>query len=105
MATPSPEPQKSWQRLTTSARDAAAPVDLDVRVAVRAQIGAVQSRIAEESNTNVLDEIWTLFSRRWFDVPIALLIAATFFMCWEGLIVVKELSFVWQLQGPVLSGI
>lgn len=102
MATPSPEPQKSWQRLTTSARDAAAPADLDVRVAVRAQISAVKPSMAE---TSLFDDVLALFGQRWLQAGFAVLAAGAFWACRDGFDVVNELAFLWQLQGPVIQGI
>ncbi len=102
MATPSPNPQQSWQRLTVSARDAAAPVDLDVRVAVRAQISAMKPSAAE---TGLLDDVLALFGQRWLQAGFAVLAAGAFFACRDGFNVVNELAFIWQLQGPVIQGI
>lgn len=102
MATPSPEPQKSWQRLTTSARDAAAPADLDVRVALRAQISAMKPFMAE---TSLFDEVLSLFGQRWLQAGFAVLAAGAFWACRDGFDVVNELAFLWQLQGPLIQGI
>ncbi|MBK8037950.1 MAG: hypothetical protein IPK22_12605 [Verrucomicrobiaceae bacterium] len=102
MATPSPEPQKSWQRLTTFARDASAPADLDVRVAVRAQISAMKPSMAE---TSLFDEVLALFGQRWLQAGFAILAVGAFFTCRDGFEVVNELAFLWQLQGPVIQGI
>ena len=102
MATPSPEPTKSWQRLTTSARDAAAPADLDVRVAVRAQISAMHPSTSEKS---LFDEMLALFGQRWLQAGFAVLAAGAFWRCRDGFEVVNELAFLWQLQGPVIQGI
>jgi len=102
MATPSPEPQQSWQRLTASARDAAAPADVDVRVAVRAQISAVKPLQVE---TGLFDDLLALFSQRWMQAGFAVLAAGAFWSCRDGFEVVNELAFLWQLQGPVIQGI
>ena len=102
MATPSPEPTKSWQRLTTSARDAAAPADLDVRVAVRTQISAMHPSTSEKS---LFDEVLALFGQRWLQAGFAVLAAGAFWSCRDGFEVVNELAFLWQLQGPVIQGI
>lgn len=102
MATPSPDPQKTWQRLAASARDAAAPAELDVRVAVRAQISAMPPTVAE---TGLFDDVLALFSQRWLQAGFAVLAAGAFFACRDGLNVVHELAFLWQLQGPVIQGI
>lgn len=102
MATPSPEPQKSWQRLTASARDAAAPADVDVRAAVRAQIRAVKPLQVE---TGLFDDLLALFSQRWMQAGFAILAVGAFFTCRDSFDVVNELAFLWQLQGPVIQGI
>lgn len=102
MATPSPEPKKSWQRLTTSARDAAAPADLDVRVALRAQISAMKPSMAE---TSLFDEVLSLFGQRWLQAGFVVLAAGAFWACHDGFDVVNELAFLWQLQGPLIQGI
>ena len=72
MATPSPDPQKSWQRLAASARNAAAPVGLDMRVAVRAQISAMKPSAAE---TGLFDDVLALFGQRWLQAGFAVLAA------------------------------
>jgi len=102
MATPSPDSQQSWQRLTASARDAAAPAGLDVRVAVRAQISVVKPTAAE---TSLFDEVLALFGQRWLQAGFAVLAAGAFWACRDGFDVVNELAFLWQLQGPVIHGI
>ena len=102
MATPSPDLPPSWQRLTASARDASAPADLDVRVAVRAQISAMRPSSAE---TGLLDEVLALFGQRWLRAGFAVLAAGAFWSCRDGFDVVHELAALWQLQGPVISGI
>jgi hypothetical protein len=76
-----------------------------VRVAVRAQINAHSHEEPENSSLNLLDEVWTAFCARWFDAPIAILAVVVLLMWFEGLDVVSELSLVWQLQGPIISGI
>lgn len=102
MATPSPDHQQSWQRLTASARDAAAPADLDVRVAVRAQIRAMKPPRVE---TSLFDEVLALFGQRWLQAGFVVLAAGAFWSCRDGFEVVNELAFLWQLQGPVIQGI
>ncbi|MFM7604230.1 MAG: hypothetical protein ACKO8Z_03400 [Prosthecobacter sp.] len=102
MATPSPDPQKSWQRLTTSARDAAAPAGLDVRVAARAQIITMKPSMAE---TSLFDEVLAVFSQRWLQAGIAVLASGTFWACRIGFDVMHELAVLSQLQGPIINGI
>jgi hypothetical protein len=102
MATPSPEPQQSWQRLTASARDAAAPADVDVRIAVRAQISAVMPM---EVKAGIFDDVLALFSQRWLQAGVAVLAAGTFWACRIGFDVIHELAVLSQLQGPIINGI
>lgn len=102
MATPSPDIPPSWQRLTASARDASVPADLDVRVAVRAQINAMRPSSAE---TGLLDDVLTLFGQRWLRAGFAVLAAGAFWSCRDGFDILHELAVLSQLQGPVISGI
>ena len=102
MATPSPEPPQSWQLLTASARDAAAPADVDVRAAVRAQIRAVKPLQVE---TGLFDDLLALFSQRWMQAGFAVLAVGAFWACRIGFDVIHELAVLSQLQGPVINGI
>jgi len=102
MATPSPEPLNSWQRLTESASDAAAPANLDVRVAVRAQISAMKPSAAE---TGLFDDVLALFGQRWLQAGFAVLAAGGFWACRLGFDIVHELAVLSQLQGPIINGI
>lgn len=102
MATPSPDLPPSWQRLTASAREASAPADLDVRVAVRAQISAMHPSSA---GTGLLDDVLALFGQRWLRAGFAVLAAGAFWSCRDGLDILHELAVLSQLQGPVIQGI
>lgn len=104
MATPSPEPQKSWQQLTASARTAAASADLDLRAAIRAEITASPARDTGTA-PGPLDDLISLFQMRVMQVGLAALAAIAFLSCRESLDVINELTFIWHLQGPVISGI
>ena len=101
MDTPSPKP-KSWEQLTQHARSAAAPADLDVRAAIRAEIGSPQ---IQTQAATVLDDVLSLCRSGWMRTGFAGLALGTFLACRESLDVVNEIAWIWQMQGPVLAGI
>ncbi len=105
MATPSPEPRPSWQQLTASAREAGAPADIDVRAAIRAEITSQPPQAAASTVPGLMDDLLDLFQARWLRVGLAALSVVAFVACRDGLDVMNELAFVWQFQGPVISGI
>lgn len=104
MATLSSEPNKNWQQLTASARTAAAPADLDLRAAIRAEISASPARAAA-STPGSLDVLISLFQMRTLQVGLAALAVLAILSCRESLDLINELTFIWHLQGPAISGI
>lgn len=101
MDTPSTN-RRSWDRLTQSARLASMPQEVDVRLAVRAEISAAQSR---RQTASLWDDVLDLFRSRWLQTGFAALALAAFLACHQGLDAVTEMAWIWQLQGPVLAGI
>ncbi len=105
MATPSPEPRPSWQQLTTSARQANPPADIDLRASIRAEITSQPPRTAAPTVPGLMNDLLDLFQTRWLRVGLAALSVVAFVACRDGLDVMNELAFVWQFQGPVIFGI
>ncbi|MFO1483201.1 MAG: hypothetical protein U1F71_07510 [Verrucomicrobiaceae bacterium] len=105
MATPSPEPRKSWQQLTASARNASAPADLDMRVAIRAEITSQPARVAESAGPGLFDDLASLIRVPWFLAGTAALAIFAYIACQDGFDAINELALVWHLQGPVTAGI
>lgn len=101
MDTPSPKPL-SWDQLTQRARSAAAPADIDVRAAIRAEIAAVR---VQPQDVSVLDDVLSLCHSRWLQMGFAALALMAVLSCLESLDVMNEIAWIWQLQGPVLADI
>jgi len=101
MDTPSPKP-KSWDQLTRRARSAPAPVDMDLRAAIRAEITAspVQPPVA-----SLFDDVFSLCRSRWLQTSLACLTVAAVLACRESFDIANEIAWIWQLHGPVLTGI
>ncbi|HBJ82507.1 MAG TPA: hypothetical protein DDZ88_01250 [Verrucomicrobiales bacterium] len=93
---------KSWTHLTQSARDASPPADIDLRAAIRAEI---TSEPAIMSQPSLVDDLAGLIRLPWLQAGLAAFVVIAYLSCRDGLDVVNELAFIWQLQGPVLSGI
>ena len=105
MATPSPEPRQSWQQLTASARQAAAPADIDLRAAIRAEISSQSARIEKVAAPSLIDDLASLISAPWFLTGTAALAIFACISCRYGFNAINELALVWHLQGPISSGI
>ncbi len=101
MDTPSPK-SKSWDLLTHNARCAPAPADVDLRAAIRAEI---TSSPAPPPAASLFDDVLSLFHSRWLQTSFAALALAAVLACRESMDVVNELAWIWQLQGPVVTGI
>lgn len=105
MATPSTDPAKSWRQLVTSARQATPPAGLDLRAAIRAVISAQPAADATANAGGALEDLLDLFRMKWLQAGLAIAAAIAFFACMDGLDIVNELVFFWQLQGPLVNGI
>ncbi|MBB5034287.1 hypothetical protein HNQ65_003881 [Prosthecobacter vanneervenii] len=101
MDTPSNN-SRSWDHLTRSARSAAVPAEVDVRASIRAGIRAPQPQFEA---TSLLDDVLDLFRSRWLQAGFAALALSAFLAFHDSLEAVNEMSWIWQLQGPVLAGI
>lgn len=101
MATPSPEP-KSWDRLLHQARSAPAPAGVDLRTAIRTEISSSPVRL---QTVALFDDVLSLCRSRWLQGGFAALALAAVLACRESMDVVNELAWIWQFQGPVVSGI
>jgi hypothetical protein len=99
MDTNSPRP--NWDQLTDQARQAAAPVDLDVRHAIRQQISAPASPPVTQSG--LWDELLALGGARWLQGGLTCLVAAAGWTCWQGLATLNELALLWSLEAPFLA--
>ncbi|WP_395735360.1 hypothetical protein [Prosthecobacter sp.] len=101
MDTPSPKP-KSWEQLAQQARSAGAPADIDMRAAVRAEISSPKTQVPAAS---LLDDVLSLCRSGWLRTGFAVLALMAALACRESFEAVNELSWIWQIQGPVLADI
>lgn len=105
MAAPSPDSSKNWQKLTASAREAAAPADLDMRAAIRAQITSAPAGPTEPAAVSLIDDLASLLRAPWLLAGTAALAVIAYLSCQDGFEAIHELALVWHLQGPFTSGI
>ncbi len=103
MAMNSPEPNQSWDRLADGARQASAPVDLDMRPAIRAQISAQAVRPRIIAQPGLFDELLALGSARWLQAGLTCLMVVAAWSCWQGVAIVHELSLMWSLEGLLFA--
>lgn len=100
MDTPSPK-LKSWEQLARDARTATAP-DIDMRAAIRAEI---RSPERQPQAASLLDDVLSLCRSGWLRTSFAVLGLMAVLACRESFEAVNELSWIWQIQGPVLADI
>jgi hypothetical protein len=99
----SPEPNQNWDRLTEQARLATAPVDLDMRQAIRAQISAQSVRPRIAAQPGLFDELLALGSARWLQAGLTCLMVGAAWSCWQGVAIVHELTLLWSFEGLLLA--
>ncbi len=99
----SPEP-KSWQQLTTAARQSPTPVSVDVRVSVRREIERVP-RGQSPVSPGMMDDLAALFQAAWIRGALALLMAVGGLACWHGLDAACEIAWIYELRGAAIAGI
>lgn len=93
---------KSWNELAQSARDASPPPDIDLHTAIRAEIS---SPSALPTAPNLIDDLIGLIHVPWLQAGLLACAVIAFIACRDGLAIVNELAFIWQMQGPALTGI
>ncbi|MDZ4288485.1 MAG: hypothetical protein U0984_11035 [Prosthecobacter sp.] len=99
----SPDSPKNWDRLTAQARQAAAPADIDLRHAIRAEIATQAARPRTMPHVGLLDELLALGGARWLQAGLACILAGAAWSCWQGVTIVHELTILWSFQGPSLA--
>ncbi|WP_395751437.1 hypothetical protein [Prosthecobacter sp.] len=100
MDTPSSK-SKSWEQLAREARTAAAP-ELDMRAAIRAEIRLPER---QPQAASLLDDVLSLCRSGWLRTGFAVLGLMAVLACRESFEAMNELSWIWQIQGPVLADI
>lgn len=97
---PSPSTGKSWSQLAREAASEPALADLDIRVALRAQLKSLPcSRETEDGS--IWDDLSALWQRNWFRASLAVCTAFAIGMAVAGVVALQESLDFLYLTGPL----
>lgn len=93
----------NWEDLTSRARQAAVPADLDVRHSIRQQIEMSSVTSYPVVQMGLWEELFALGGARWLQLGLTCLFATAGWACWQGLSTLNELTLLWSVEVPFLA--
>jgi len=97
---PSPSAGTSWSQLAKDAASEAAPADIDIRVALRAQLESLPSS-RENEDGSIWDDLNALWQRNWFRASLAVCTAFAIGLAVVGVVALQESLDLLDLTGPL----
>lgn len=97
---PSPPADKSWGQLARDAASEPAPADIDIRVALRAQLESLPASRETEA-PSIWDDLIVLWQRNWFRASLAGCSVLTVGLAVAGVVALQDYRDFLNFAGPI----